>query len=467
MLARDRGAPRDDSKQEPRPNYLAALLTFSKEHRCAVLTLLLLLICIIFQEVKGVQCPDGGLTSPCYTPLSEHLLMLPARLQTWASSASPVQRHACAPCGCAQWWGEEAVASFAPFCIADEELERLTGSVPPPDGAVAAAAAAAASQQLTSVEACYGLLAGLHATPHPTTPASGSVSHAVYHVYWKPDTGQFHIAHLAVLEAWLATQPESSVLVIWIPVPQAPPQRLLPLLRAFPTRLRIRALDVLWEAEGSPLAGHFVLRLHDRLSWIDGDVSRLVVLWRYGGFYFDFDTLLLRDATPLLGVEFATEFGCLPPRLPNGAVLHVFKRGPTITGLLRLASDTPPRLAMWTFGPWLLGRFAALPAGHKPSGAGALHFLPWCFYHGIWCGSLPREGLIGRAPWDRQQLEAVYGVHMHGAGNKGERIDIYSMLGTKMREHRATLEKRLKAQGKDSMHLDSLAAPPFRHWLWG
>ena len=397
------------------------------------------------------------------TPLSESLRMVPARVSAWAAPGAPLAPHECAPCGCARHWGAATAAAFAPACAQDEELEALSLSDRGPQGATALAAAAAlqraVSPKATSVEACHGILSELHSRPSAAAPAPAAP--ALWHVYWKPDTvAGFHAVHAAAIEAWLVSQPENSLLVMWVPVPQAPPAALLPLLRAFPHRLRIRALDILWEARGSPVEGSYMLRLTDKHSWIDSDFARMVLLWRYGGFYSDMDMLLLRDATPLLGLEFLTEFACWGGT--NGAVLRMFARGATATALLELASAMKPRLAMWTSGPWLLEKFRATPLG-----SARLHMLPWCFYHGIWCGALPRGALEGAQPWSREQLDGVYGLHLHGAAKEGGRIDPNSILGTKMVENRAELLQRL-ARGGDAgkVQLAPLFEAPQRGWWW-
>ena len=376
------------------------------------------------------------------TPASEAARMLPARFSAWAAEGAPPTQHECAPCGCAWAWGAEAAAAFAPACARDAELEAFAAADVGPQGAEARARASALQRTIspsaTSVEACYGLLEEVHAAT--AAAASPLPPPALWHAYWKPDTGAgFHAVHAGAIEAFLATQPENAVLVVWVPVPQAPPAALLPLARAFPRRLRVRALDILWEARGSPVENSFMLRLTDELSWIDGDFVRMVLLWRYGGFYIDMDVLLLRDATPLLGTEFVTEFDCGGGT--NGAVLRMFARGATATALLRLASATRPRLAMWTFGPWLLEKFRA------GSAATGLHKLPWCFYHGIWCGELPRGALEGALPWSRQQLGAAFGLHLHGAAKGGGPIYFDSILGTKMVEHRGALLQRMARAG--------------------
>jgi hypothetical protein len=391
-------------------------------------------------------------------------------------------QHECAPCGCARWWGEGLAAAFAPACISDAELGALAASDRGPQGAAAAAQAAALEQRIaphaTSVEACHGILAELHGSS--SSPAAAAAAPAapagsggrLFHMYWKPDTvAGFHAVHAAVVESWLVSQPEEAVLVFWVPVPQAPPSVLLPLVRAFPARLRIRALDILWEARGSPVENSFMLRLTDKHSWVDGDFARLVLLWRYGGFYMDVDVLMLRDASPLLATEFYTEFACWGGA--NGAVLRLFAGGTTATGLLRLAAASPPKRASWMFGPLLLERFRDT---HAPaSEAARLRVLPWCFFHGIWCGALPRDGLEGAAPWSRQQLDGVYGLHLHGAAKEGGAIDRGSIIGTKMVENRAVLLERLRRAGAGgaapaAAHAEQLAPLVFARqapwWVW-
>jgi hypothetical protein len=93
--------------------------------------------------------------------------------------------------------------------------------------------------------------------------------------------------------------------------------------------------------------------------------------------------------------------------------------------------------------------------------------LPWCFYHGIWCGSLPRDGLEGSKPWSREQLDGVFGLHLHGAAKEGGEIDRGSILGTKMVENRQVLIERLKQRGQAHVELAPLVfsrqAP---WWVW-
>ena len=375
------------------------------------------------------------------TPLSEALQMAPAVALSFLAAGAPARRHACAPCGCA---GDAVLAAA---CIGDAELARFGALDGAPRGPPAAAAAAAALSDAPALrlgtEQCHALLTTAHAAAAARGGGAPGVGPILFHIYWKPDTNRgFQAAHVAAAEAFLVTQPANATLVIWVPVPQAAPAALAALARAFPARVRLRALDILWEAEGSPLARSYLLRLTDKYSWIDSDITRYVLLWRYGGVYIDADLLLLRDVSPLLGVEFVTQFSCDEARGDggiNGAVMRLFARGRSATALLELSRAATPRLAKWTYGPWLLEKFRAAGA----DGA-RLRKLPWCFFHGLWCGgALARDALVGATPWPRALVDGPFGVHMHGAAKSGEPIAAGSVLGVKMRENRAALVARL------------------------
>lgn len=379
------------------------------------------------------------------TPASETLQMVPAVVATWIAAGTPPTRHACGPCGCDDV--SRALAE-AGACMGDVELTRLSAlDVRPTAGGESDAAAALRARveigQLSST-ACIDLAKSVvSGGGSETTP----VRTILWHMYWKPETSRgFQAAHTGAIEAWLATQSDTAILIVWVPVPEAAPGALLPLARAFPGRVFVRALDVLWEAENSPIARSYLLRLTDKYSWVDSDMVRMVILYRYGGVYADVDVLLGRDASHLMSLEFVTEFSCGGGI--NGAIMRTFAHGPLATHMLEMAVATKPRLAMWTYGPWLLDR---LRAEVSPSAGASLVKLPWCFFHGIWCdGAISRDALVGKADWSPSFFAGVFGVHMHGAGKLGGLIETASLLGTKMLENRAVLEARLRKAGKGS-----------------
>lgn len=57
----------------------------------------------------------------------------------------------------------------------------------------------------------------------------------------------------------------------------------------------------------------------------ESDFFRLLMLNKYGGFYIDFDVLLLRDLSPLLNYDFLYKWGDDTNDMINGAVMHLQK----------------------------------------------------------------------------------------------------------------------------------------------
>jgi len=374
--------------------------------------------------------------------------------------APPHRRHACAPCGCAD-------APHA-LCMRDGELARLAAEgarhrarLASPRAGVAVAGAARALGLRLDARACASAIERVDevaaaAAASATSAAPGPLPRTrLWHWYWRPRGGAaMGPPHAAILVSFLATQSNASVLVVWVPVPHAPPPLLLALAASFPGRLFTRALDAAAEAAGGPLAGSFLLAAADDLAWADSDIARLAILWRYGGVYFDTDVLLLRDAAPLLDAEFATEFSCDAVQCGgaavclNNAVLHFFPRSPAITGLCAAARAQWPRLRAWTFGPDALRRahgpawWRALVGGEPP-----FSVLPWCFYHALWCkGGVPLGAREGAAEWDVDAAARGFGLHLHGATGGGGAAR-GSVVATFERKHHAVLAAEVGARG--------------------
>lgn len=59
----------------------------------------------------------------------------------------------------------------------------------------------------------------------------------------------------------------------------------------------------------------------------ESDFFRLLMLYKYGGFYIDFDILILRDLSPLMNYDFFYQWGAYPDNNNwiNGAVMHLKK----------------------------------------------------------------------------------------------------------------------------------------------
>jgi hypothetical protein len=387
-----------------------------------------------------------GVEAP--TPLWElHEVVPPILASFTAATPSP---NACAPCGCSG--GMASPPSLArELCIGDAELQRLSAlDVPLQPTAAAAEALRIKANYLDprlSTDACFDTLNDLHTSSAAASeglaePAS-TRKHILWHWYWRPEPrSAINAAQIDALAAWMVTQDaQRSTLIIWVPAPFSPPAALASISALFPGRVRYRILDLHSEAEGTPLERSYLLRLHDEKAWADSDIARLLILWRYGGVYFDTDVLLMRPITPLLGLEFSIEFSCDHAQSDfNNAIMRFFARSPAATALIDAARAKWPRLRQWVFGPYVLRSAYGSPLWRSVfGGEPPFQMVPWCFFHGIWCkGAIPLDAVVGDAPWDKASTSNVFGLHMHGLAKQG-RVSNSSVFGTYSRRSHGTL----------------------------
>jgi hypothetical protein len=94
----------------------------------------------------------------------------------------------------------------------------------------------------------------------------------------------------------------------------------------------------------------------DDLCYLEGDLFRLLILNKYGGFYIDMDVLVLRDMTPLNTFEFLYQWGTSghnqwePNMQMNGAVMRLEKNSEASTEYLNILKNTPPSKNSFTWG---------------------------------------------------------------------------------------------------------------------
>lgn len=95
------------------------------------------------------------------------------------------------------------------------------------------------------------------------------------------------------------------------------------------------------------------LEATDDHCWLDGDLARLLILYRYGGIWVDCDTVLLRDLYPLVGQEFIYQWGTELDKLAGG-VIRAFKGSKWVEEMLdELATHKPdPVTTTWGSDVW-------------------------------------------------------------------------------------------------------------------
>jgi hypothetical protein len=94
--------------------------------------------------------------------------------------------------------------------------------------------------------------------------------------------------------------------------------------------------------------------INDSLCYIESDIFRLMVLYKYGGFYIDMDVLILRNMSPLNKYEFLYQWGTSGNNNEkfsmNNAIMRFDKESLLSTEYLEILCKTPIQLNTTAFG---------------------------------------------------------------------------------------------------------------------
>jgi len=156
---------------------------------------------------------------------------------------------------------------------------------------------------------CYDFAGTIH--PSPSSFAlSRDRPRTNYHTYWRTDLAPFGERQEYTLKSFFATQNPHSRLIMWSNGDLSGNALLASYVARYPGAIELRVADVHELSKGTPLENSPLLSSSDKKAWLDGDLVRLLVIWRDGGVWVDMDTLLTRDLTPLLEHEFVTQWDC-------------------------------------------------------------------------------------------------------------------------------------------------------------
>jgi hypothetical protein len=115
--------------------------------------------------------------------------------------------------------------------------------------------------------------------------------------------------------------------------------------------VNLKIWNIQEEIKGTILENYSVLNnINDDLCYLEGDVFRLLILYKYGGFYIDMDVLILRDMSVLNNFQFLYQWGTsgFVPDGPhkditmNGAVMRFNKNSDLSKEFLENILITPP-----------------------------------------------------------------------------------------------------------------------------
>jgi len=141
----------------------------------------------------------------------------------------------------------------------------------------------------------------------------------IFHVYWY---GKLTRHQLLCIYSYLYSQNlKNTSLWVWLDINTYKENKELVINH---DNIVVKCYDPNIEVINTPFVGYKYLDQTTSLKF-RSDIARIIVLYKYGGLYFDLDMLLLKDLTPLLDLEFCYSWSD-------------FKRGNN--GILRLKKES-------------------------------------------------------------------------------------------------------------------------------
>jgi len=138
-----------------------------------------------------------------------------------------------------------------------------------------------------------------------------------FHVYWH---GTITRKQIASINSYLKTQDlDTTELWVWLDYLTYSTE-----IQKIPTHntIKVMAYNPVVEADETLFKGKQFIN-HIKYIKFRSDIARLMILYKYGGLYFDLDMLLLRDMKPLLHLEFCYTWSYL--KAGNNAILRFSK----------------------------------------------------------------------------------------------------------------------------------------------
>jgi len=158
----------------------------------------------------------------------------------------------------------------------------------------------------------------------------------IFHGFW---SGQFKQKQQISLKSALATQ--QGEIWLWLDEKDGWEERLSnPFVTEISGKIVLKKYSISTEVIGTPLEHNIHLYTTDKVS--TSDVFRFLILYHYGGVYFDLDVLFLKDFSPLLTEQFAYPWDENNQKLVsenkaaalNQAILHIYAKGDLALSIL-------------------------------------------------------------------------------------------------------------------------------------
>ncbi|RUP43695.1 hypothetical protein BC936DRAFT_136845 [Jimgerdemannia flammicorona] len=250
----------------------------------------------------------------------------------------------------------------------------------------------------------------------PTKPRE----HIIYHTYWRADLLPIGDKQISALRSVYATQNINyTTIYLWSNGDLTNSRLLMNLKNRVGESLQLRHYKAEELAKDTPMDGSPNLVFNDQYAYLDGDLIRLLALYKYGGMWFDMDSLFIRDMSPLFEREWVSQWDCFLPRgYPfNGAFMRFRKDSPYVCEMLtEMATGPLPRKKTIDWGGYMYYRVyrRLLANGRMP-----FDIVPWCFSDPVSChpyNSMPK--LAEESKFDKRRLMQVFAYHWHNQWNK-------------------------------------------------
>ncbi|KAI8968529.1 hypothetical protein BDF20DRAFT_807081, partial [Mycotypha africana] len=195
---------------------------------------------------------------------------------------------------------------------------------------------------------CYDFAALFKTPRYPSSDRKQS-----FHTYWSSNTssGNFDEKQLATLRSFTATQNVNHTLTVWIQpedeklLVQSENWNYIQRLQNF-DRISYRVVDPVALTKNTPIeifkdAWRTLVDDENDGTGRD-DLLRMLVLYQYGGVWFDLDTMFIRDLSPLFEHEWIAQGSCSTGMFGNpftGALFHFYQKSPYVCEILEGAAD--------------------------------------------------------------------------------------------------------------------------------
>jgi hypothetical protein len=239
-----------------------------------------------------------------------------------------------------------------------------------------------------------------------TLPDVSPVEAVTFHMYWRERYGRywprvrpFGRKQALPVKAFVATQDLARCsLVLWSDRDLSRNEWLRPVLPF----VQLRVYDAAAEARDTPLEDHpRVYGQRDARAYRDGDLFRILVLYKYGGVYADMDTVLLRSLGVFLDQEFVYQWDRFDDRYAP-ALMRLRQRSDFARELVQGLIEIPPGKYNW-------GRENVRRAIDRGR---AITVFPSPFFNTEW-QAVPGFQPFKKMPYSGEMYEGAFAWHWH------------------------------------------------------